>query len=96
MSTQRLWARIAAADGVAEVHDLHIWQIGPGSSPCRRIVLVQAPHDCHEVSGRRAAASAERYGIGHVTLQADHADSPGHHAEDCADAHGEVHISPAS
>jgi hypothetical protein len=34
----------------------------------------------------------DRYGIGHVTLQADHADAPSHDVDSCEDAHGEVHV----
>jgi cobalt-zinc-cadmium efflux system protein len=90
-----LGADLAAIDGVAEVHDLHIWQIGPGEPAVSAHVLVQPANDCHEVSARLRRLLAERYDVGHVTLQADHADSPSHHAEDCADAHGEVHTSPA-
>jgi cobalt-zinc-cadmium efflux system protein len=90
-----LGADLAAIDGVAEVHDLHIWQIGPGEPAVSAHVLVRTPHDCHEVSGRLRQLLAERYGVDHVTLQADHADSPRHRADDCADAHGQVHTSPA-
>jgi cobalt-zinc-cadmium efflux system protein len=87
-------AELAAVEGVAQVHDLHVWQIGSGESAVSAHVLVRPPHDCHEVSTRLRATLAERYGIGHVTLQADHADAPQHDAGTCADAHGEVHVSP--
>jgi len=90
-----LGAELAAVDGVAELHDLHVWQIGWGESAVSAHVLVGAPHDCHEVSSRLRLVLADRYGIGHVTLQADHADAPAHHATNCADAHGQVHIPPA-
>jgi len=90
-----LGAELAAVDGVAELHDLHVWQIGSGESAVSAHVLVGAPHDCHEVSSRLRLVLADRYGIGHVTLQADHADAPAHHATNCADAHGQVHIPPA-
>jgi cobalt-zinc-cadmium efflux system protein len=58
-------------------------------------VLVDPDHDCHEVSSRLRALLAESYGIGHVTLQADHADSPTHDAQHCVDAHGIIHTAPA-
>jgi cobalt-zinc-cadmium efflux system protein len=90
-----LGAELAAVDGVAELHDLHVWQIGSGESAVSAHVLVGALHDCHEVSSRLRLVLADRYGIGHVTLQADHADAPAHHATNCADAHGQVHIPPA-
>jgi cobalt-zinc-cadmium efflux system protein len=91
-----LGTALAAIEGVREVHDLHIWQIGPGEPAVSAHVLVQPPFDCHEVSGRLRELLARGYGISHVTLQADHADAPTHLADDCADAHGEVHISPSS
>lgn len=89
-----LGAELAAVDGVAELHDLHVWQIGSGESAVSAHVLVGTPFDCHEVSSRLRVVLGERYGIGHVTLQADHADAPSHDANTCTDAHGQVHIAP--
>jgi cobalt-zinc-cadmium efflux system protein len=91
-----LGAELVAIDGVAEVHDLHVWQIGSGESAVSAHVLVAAPRDCHEVSSRLRVLLAERYGIGHVTLQADHADAPSHDFDRCVDAHGQVHVAPGS
>ncbi|MCU1659646.1 MAG: cation transporter [Pseudonocardiales bacterium] len=85
---------LAAVDGVAELHDLHIWQIGSGESAVSAHVLVRPPFDCHEVSERLRDALSERYGIGHVTLQADHAGTAIHDADHCVDAHGQVHTAP--
>lgn len=85
---------LAAVDGVDQIHDLHIWLIGPGEPAVSAHVLVQPPFDCHEVSARMRSLLGQDYGIGHVTLQADHADAATHLADECADAHGEVHISP--
>ena len=96
LDPQALGTELAAIEGVSELHDLHIWQIGSGESAVSAHVLVRVPYDCHEVSGRLRGLLAHQYGIGHVTLQADHADSLTHHAQDCADSHGEVHVSPAS
>jgi cobalt-zinc-cadmium efflux system protein len=90
---QRLGDELAAVDGVAEVHDLHLWQIGTGEPALSAHVLVRPAYDCHAVSGRlRTVLSA--HGISHVTLQADHADSEDSHADGCADVHGQVHIAP--
>ncbi|HJQ42841.1 MAG TPA: cation diffusion facilitator family transporter [Jatrophihabitantaceae bacterium] len=86
-------AELAAVDGVSEVHDLHIWQIGSGDVAVSAHVLVHPPFDCHEVSSRLRSALASR-GIGHVTLQTDHADAPAHDAGACEEAHGEVHVAP--
>jgi cobalt-zinc-cadmium efflux system protein len=89
-----LGAELAAIDGVAQVHDLHVWQIGTGDSALSAHLLVRPTYDCHEVSARLRSAVLERHGIGHVTLQADHADAPEHDVEHCVDAHGEVHVAP--
>ena len=91
-----LGTELAAADGVAEVHDLHVWQIGSGAVALSAHVLVSPPCDCHEVGSRLRDLLADKYGIGHVTLQADHADDPTHDAANCVDAHGEVHAAPAA
>lgn len=89
-----LGAELAKVEGVAQLHDLHVWQIGSGESAMSAHVLVQPPYDCHEVSQRLRALLADRHGLGHVTLQADHADAPVHDADHCADAHGVVHTAP--
>ncbi|HZY77144.1 MAG TPA: cation diffusion facilitator family transporter [Jatrophihabitantaceae bacterium] len=88
----RLGETMAAVDGVAQVHDLHVWQLGSGADAVSAHVLVSPPYDCHEVSARLRTLLTDDYGIGHVTLQADHADAPAHDAGDCAEAHGEIHI----
>jgi cobalt-zinc-cadmium efflux system protein len=88
-----LGQELAAVDGVAEVHDLHVWEIGPGATALSAHVLVRPTHDCHEVAARLRAAVYAQHGIGHVTLQTDHADTAEHAAENCADSHGAVHTS---
>lgn len=85
---------LARADGVAEVHDLHVWEIGSGAVALSAHVLVQPPRDCHEVAATLRTLLLDGYGIGHVTLQTDHADAVDQHlAAECADAHGTVHTS---
>lgn len=87
----QLGERIASVDGIAELHDLHVWQIGPRTAAVSAHLLVEPSHDCHEVSSRVRAVLNEAYGIGHVTLQTDHADATTHGSDDCADSHGSVH-----
>ena len=87
-----LGQELAQVDGVAEVHDLHVWEIGPSAVALSAHVLVRPPRDCHDVASQLRAMLSERHGIGHVTLQTDHADARDQHqATDCADAHGVVH-----
>lgn len=92
---EALGSLLAAVPGVAQVHDLHVWVIGAGESALSAHVLVDPALDCHEVAGRLRLLLARDHGIGHVTLQVDHADGPRvHDAEICAESHGEVHTSP--
>lgn len=64
---------MAAVPGVVEVHDLHVWTVTSGFPALAAHVLVTEDSDCHE--RRRALESmiAERFQIGHTTLQVDHA-----------------------
>jgi cobalt-zinc-cadmium efflux system protein len=86
---------------VAEVHDLHIWEITSGEPAASAHVLAAAGSDCHAVRADLEAFLAGAYGITHATLQVDHAPGPAgkplpgcgevpaardpHH---CDDAHG--------
>ena len=90
-----LGEHIAGVDGIAQVHDLHVWQLGPGQSAVSAHLLVQPSHDCHEVAKIVRQDLAGAYGIHHVTLQTDHADAQTHLVGDCVDMHGEVHTSPS-
>jgi cobalt-zinc-cadmium efflux system protein len=90
----QLGGQIAAVEGMSELHDLHVWQIGPRSVAVSAHLLVQPSHDCHEVSARVRGVLNEVYGIRHVTLQTDHADAAAHDSEHCEDSHGQVHSAP--
>jgi cobalt-zinc-cadmium efflux system protein len=92
----RLGAELAAADGVAEVHDLHVWVMGARDVALSAHVLVDPAFDCHAVSAQLRDQLAHDHEIGHVTLQVDHADAQTTSDEHCADAHGVVHIAPAA
>ncbi|MGN6608915.1 MAG: cation diffusion facilitator family transporter [Jatrophihabitans sp.] len=88
-----LGGQLARLDGVAQVHDLHVWQLGPHDLAMSAHVLVTPPYDCHEVAGRMRALLGDEHGIDHVTLQVDHLDAVGD-TEHCSDAHGGTHLSP--
>ncbi|MCC3776155.1 cation diffusion facilitator family transporter [Streptomyces sp. UNOB3_S3] len=64
--------RMAAADQVVEIHDLHIWQITSGQPALSAHVLVTPGGDCHTVRRRLQHQLREDYGITHATLQVDH------------------------
>lgn len=85
---------LVGTQGVAEVHDLHVWQLGPATTALSAHVLVRTSYDCHEVAARLRGMLHDRHEVGHVTLQTDHADAPAHDASTCEDAHGAVHAAP--
>ncbi|MBE3015101.1 cation transporter [Microbispora sp. NEAU-D428] len=68
--------RTAALEHVAEVHDLHVWEVTSGYPAMSAHVLVTPGADCHGV--RRVVEHLLRhdYGIEHTTLQVDHAPAP--------------------
>jgi cobalt-zinc-cadmium efflux system protein len=87
-----LGEELAAVEGVAQVHDLHVWVLGGDESALSAHVLVDPTRDCHHVANRLRRQLAERHGIRHVTLQVDHADDrAAHDAESCRESHGAVH-----
>jgi cobalt-zinc-cadmium efflux system protein len=71
-----LGAAMAARPHVAEVHDLHIWEITTGMPAASAHVLVEPHHDCHAVRADLEALLAREHGITHLTLQVDHAPDP--------------------
>jgi cobalt-zinc-cadmium efflux system protein len=64
--------RMAAAEGVVEVHDLHIWTITSGFPALSAHVLVGQSEDCHARRRDLEDLLAREYGISHTTLQVDH------------------------
>jgi cobalt-zinc-cadmium efflux system protein len=67
---------LAAQDGVAEVHDLHIWEVTSGFPAISAHVVVDAGHDCHEVRRALSMLLRDRFGLAHSTLQVEHARAP--------------------
>ena len=69
---QRIGAELAAIDGVAQVHDLHVWEIGTAESALSAHVLVRPQVDCHDIGDAMRRTLAADHLIRHVTLQVDH------------------------
>jgi cobalt-zinc-cadmium efflux system protein len=95
LSPAAVGAAMAGRPHVAEVHDLHIWEITSGLPAASAHVLVAPGSDCHAVRADLEAFLAAEYGITHATLQVDHAGGPvpptlGVPAAEphCDDAHG--------
>ncbi len=65
--------KMAGAEGVQEVHDLHIWTITSGFPALAAHVLVGHDEDCHARRRELEDLLKQEYGIEHTTLQVDHA-----------------------
>jgi len=92
-------AQLAALPDVAEVHDLHLWQITSGQPALSAHVLVAAGGDCHHVAIQARRLLREEHQLEHTTLQVDHAlaeqrDEPGPDDPHCHQPHGLVHRAP--
>jgi cobalt-zinc-cadmium efflux system protein len=91
---------LAGDPGVAEVHDLHVWELTSGYSSLSAHVFVRPEGDCNAVRRRLQGLLARCYGITHTTLQVDPApDGAGGESEcvdagHCTDPHGPHYLSP--
>jgi cobalt-zinc-cadmium efflux system protein len=92
-------AALVARPHVAEVHDLHVWEITSGMPAASAHVLVAQHQDCHAIRTDLEALLSREFGISHATLQVDHVPSAraledsAAHPEDagplhCDDSHG--------
>jgi cobalt-zinc-cadmium efflux system protein len=68
----RIGEDMARVQGVTEIHDLHVWDLGGGEAALSAHVVVSAHHDCHEVADQVRSILLELHHIDHATLQADH------------------------
>jgi cobalt-zinc-cadmium efflux system protein len=67
---------MANADGVVEVHDLHIWTITSGFPALSAHVLVRAGDDCHARRRELEMLLEDEFGLRHTTLQVEHVAEP--------------------
>jgi cobalt-zinc-cadmium efflux system protein len=63
---------LAGWPGVAEVHDLHIWEVTSGFPAVSAHIVVDAGHDCHEVRRELSRLLNSKFGLSHSTLQVEH------------------------
>ena len=63
---------LSAHHSVANVHDLHVWEISSGFPALSAHVLVHPGDDCHAVRRDLERTLEERFHIEHTTLQVDH------------------------
>jgi len=69
---QKIGEAMAAMAGVAEVHDLHVWEVTSGFPALSAHVLVRGGADCHEIRRQLETMLHERFALDHTTLQVDH------------------------
>jgi cobalt-zinc-cadmium efflux system protein len=88
LDPQAIGEALVRQPDVAEVHDLHVWEITSGFPALSAHVLVDADSDCHAARRAMEAMLHERFGLDHTTLQVDHTgrqlldiEPPGHAAE---------------
>lgn len=72
LDTAELAGRVMALPGVAEVEDLHVWEISSDFPAMSAHVLVEQEVDCHQRRRDIAQMLEREYGITHSTLQLDH------------------------
>jgi cobalt-zinc-cadmium efflux system protein len=70
--SQDIGAALAAAPGIVEVHDLHVWEVTSGFPALAAHVLVAPGDDCHARRRELEVLVHDRFGIDHTTLQVDH------------------------
>jgi cobalt-zinc-cadmium efflux system protein len=73
IDAQEVGRRMAEAEGVVEVHDLHIWTITSGFPALSAHVLVRRGDDCHARRRELEHLLATEFGLKHSTLQVEHA-----------------------
>ncbi|MCR1781330.1 cation diffusion facilitator family transporter [Nocardioides carbamazepini] len=70
MDPAEVEATLVAVDGVAEVHDLHLWALTSGMNVATAH-LVAAPGASRDVLVAAQATLREKYGVDHATLQVE-------------------------
>jgi cobalt-zinc-cadmium efflux system protein len=69
---QAIGQALAEQPGVAEVHDLHVWEVTSGFPALAAHVMVPSGADCHGKRRELQELLRDRFGIEHTTLQVEH------------------------
>ena len=72
LDPQQIGRTLAAAEGVVEVHDLHVWEVTSGMPAISAHIIVGSDADCHQARWQAARLLADRFGVEHSTLQVEH------------------------
>jgi cobalt-zinc-cadmium efflux system protein len=73
LSVGEIGNAMAAHPGVVEVHDLHVWEVTTEFPTLSAHVLVEPGADCHGIRRELESLLRDRFGLGHTTLQVEHA-----------------------
>ena len=76
LDPQRVGRAMASHPAIAEVHDLHVWEVTSGFPALSAHVLVAPGDDCHALRRELERLLADEFGIEHTTLQIDHEYTP--------------------
>ena len=76
---QTVAATLRDVDGVAQVHDLHLWTLTSGMNVATAHLVAVPDTDHQEVLVGAQGVLRERYAIEHATLQVEPVDRPGCH-----------------
>jgi cobalt-zinc-cadmium efflux system protein len=77
LSPSEVARAMAGHPSVANVHDLHVWEITAGFPALSAHVLVRPGDDCHAVRRDLERLLDQRFEIEHTTLQVDHVSRQG-------------------
>jgi len=69
LDTGAVRAALASIDGVADVHDLHVWTITSGFVSASAHIRIRTGADGREILRRAHEAVSARFGIRHATFQ---------------------------
>jgi cobalt-zinc-cadmium efflux system protein len=72
LDPDEIGAAMRAYDGVTDVHDLHVWEIGSGFPALAAHVLVARDRDCHGIRRGLEGLLHDRFHLDHTTLQVEH------------------------
>jgi cobalt-zinc-cadmium efflux system protein len=72
MDVDEIGRAMATRPGVAEVHDLHVWEVTSGFPALSAHVVVGRDDDCHAIRRDLERLLEARFAVTHTTLQVEH------------------------
>jgi cobalt-zinc-cadmium efflux system protein len=73
VDVQEVGMALARHPRVAEVHDLHVWEVTSGFPALSAHIVCVSHEDCHEIRRELERILHDDFSIDHTTLQVDHA-----------------------